>query len=218
MYRPNNSLTSPLQQIPNAQYNYPVRSLPNEQQIRYGSERPMSSTMQQYFQQQQQQPYSQTDSRYTPMPSQPQVTQRNLPNEYVPRFGSERPLSSVNMTTNNQYNGIANRLNSSNNEPLSPIKQPPHHHLRQASLSELDEINYNTNKQLIEHQQQQQIAQQVALRADDLYGKVNPNRLANNLRPNLMDDRTSILNQQYKTLPSRNGLSQPISKFIYNSY
>lgn len=190
------------------QFGYPVRSLPNEQQIRYGSERPMSIHQQQQQQQQQlpfqQQPTSQVDSRYAP-PTQ--MAQRTLPNEFLPRFGSERPSSS-NLHT--QYNPpINNRLHSVN-ESLSPIK--PQTQLRQASLSELDEINYNTNKQLMaEYQQkQQQQQQQNTNRIEDLYGKVNPNRYGNNSKSNPSLD--AAVNQQYKTLPNRSA-NPTMSKF-----
>ena len=199
-----------------------VRSLPNEQQVRYGSERPASMhfTHQQFNtnnninnHQQQQQQYNnggygkQTSSSavaahtHTYQPQQPQAQQhmRTLHHNEM-RFGSERPSTSSyahhlststpsvnNLIFNNNSNNANNRFAAPGNQRIgtdaisSPIKQQPAQQQqqpyqqqqqqqpqpqewkRQASISELDEINY--------HQQQQQQQQQQPF--EDLYGKVN---------------------------------------------
>lgn len=207
--RPNHLVTSPTNQY-HLNSGYPVRTLANEQQVRFGSERPMTAHTQQM---QQQQFMSATDSAVQRAAGPPQIAQRNLPNEYVPRFGSERPAGGymVASNTNNRFQ-----------ETLSPIKPQ----LRQASLSEIDEINYNMSKQQqqqneIEQQQQQpSFFQQQSTRIEDLYGKVNPNRNGLNtngagIRPTNggLEERMAAINQQYKTLPSRTALAnQPTSK------
>ncbi len=147
------------------QYN---RCLPNEQQ-RFGSERPVSMhqvNMNQYIS-------SNTNGHQ-------QMIVRNLPNDIVPRFGSERPSSSNSM--NNNLNSM-NRFNSHLTNQPKPLDR-----MRQASLSELDEINYQNGR-----------AQPVSNdRIDELYGKVN--KPASNMMINQQQNQQ----QHFKTLqPSK---------------
>ena len=107
------------------------------------------------------------------------VSQRGLHNEFGPRYGSERPAS-------NQQIYPARFI-----EHTSPIKHQPK--LRQASLSELDEINYHNQQNLIaEHQ----------AKAEELYNRNNMaiNRHSSN---NDVVSYQTESNGQYKTLPSR---------------
>ena len=93
---------------------------------------------------------------------------------------------------------------------LSPIKQQQQNNnnnvrMRQSSLSELDEINYN-NRQTLEQQQHQQQELPINNQFEDLYGKVRNNNNNNN---NFVHHQQQIQHhhqqQQFKTLPSRNG-------------
>lgn len=183
------SVTSPTPQFnPNLQhhqqYQHQPRGLPNEQQIRYGSERPAMLQNQ------------------TPM-----IQQRNgLPNELIPRFGSERPSSSQTQQHHNhnhhhhqqQQQQRFNGQQPVNGHDLSPIKTT--NRARQASLSELDEINYNQQMQ-----QQQQF--------EDLYGKVRPNI---ETTPNLSLNGT-VSPQLYKTLPNNNSRNGNVNNLSLNN-
>ena len=207
---------------------YPQRGLPNEHQIRYGSERPAATNHQLNG--------NQMNGNHGNQGSHA----RNLPNELVPRFGSERPASSMAQMQQNhffqqqqqmqQMNGNTQRythvLNGNGNvADVSPIKQQ-NARVRQASLSELDEINYNNRQNLEQqqHQQQQQQQQQQPLisnQFEDLYGKVrngssqqmhqhHSQQLPQQQHQIQFDERPQIINmhqqqQQFKTLPSRNG-------------
>ena len=187
----NNSNSSPiksvLKQSPqnfNSNHHVPAqRGLPNEQQIRYSSERPVSM-------------HSNQMMNY-PMNGQNNmnIMPRQLPNEFIPRYGSERPTSVLSSISNHQY-----RLNSLGNGESPSKQQNNMNKMRQASLSELDEINYSNGKQsnIIELQQQNKF--------DDLYGKVNANRINQNQNQN---NQFIMSNQQNftKTLPNRNNLN-----------
>jgi len=95
-----------------------------------------------------------------PTPPHNGVAQRGLPNELGPRYGSERP-SSHHFQHAPNFGGA------------SPTKQQQQQQpkFRQSSLSELDEINYNSQQQ----QQQPPQPGSAANRFDDLYGRVNSN-------------------------------------------
>jgi hypothetical protein len=161
------------------QYQHQPRGLPNEQQIRYGSERPAMSVS-------------------SSLQSQgPGVQQRSgLPNELIPRFGSERPSQMQQQHHHNHHNQQQQRFNGQqqqqqqqpvNGHDLSPSKSASNiNRARQASLSELDEINYN------QQQQQRQF--------EDLYGKVRPN-IEQTPNPTL---NANVNQQMYKTLPNNN--------------
>lgn len=156
--------------------------MPNEQQIRYGSERPASNFSQQNQQLDNQQRF---------------YNQRNLPNELGPRFGSERPASTLpHHQPQPRFNPAADsspiKQQQQLQQPIQTLKQ------RQASLNELDEINYN-------NQQQNKF--------DELYGKVNPTK--QNIdqfktlptRPNIQnleDSRTKSFGQLYEQIWSAN--------------
>jgi len=157
----------------NNQVTSPIRALPNEH-MRYGSERPVSMHGQQYH------INNQTNGNVNSNGFTANLSQRNLHNEFGPRYGSERPASALasNFFNNQQQQqglSAVQRLNgnTSNSDLVSsPIRQvPPPAPLpvpiqngkfngRQASLSELDEINYN-------NQNENQI------KFDELYGRVN---------------------------------------------
>lgn len=182
----NGQVTSPTHHQPY------YRGLPNEQQIRYGSERPVSIHQS-----------ATNDNRYGNHNGS-QIAQRNLPNEFGPRFGSERPSSSVSQRFNNPETSPVKQQHQHQQQP-QPFVQA---RLRQASLSELDEINYNTRQSLIE-QQQNQNQQQVKL--EDLYGKVNNQNKYYDGQQNQVIQQQPPPQQQYKTLPSRtNGYNQVI--------
>ena len=222
----NGGVTSPI-----STHQFPQRGLPNEQQIRYGSERPASNN--QHHHQHHNHQLNMMNGGVMLATANGHIQQRNLPNELIPRFGSERPASSVShMHQQQQYH---QRLNGhTNGAELSPIKQQQlNMRARQASLSELDEINYNNNRQLqLEQHQQESPPLNGNNQFDDLYGKVrNPLPITtkqnnNNNNNQLVDERTQFTNgqipsslnghhtnningssgqQQYKTLPSRNG-------------
>ena len=202
-----------------------ARTLPNEQQTRFGSERPLSthvttgsSTHHNHYQ------MSMMNGGVSSMNTNGHV-QRNLPNELVPRFGSERPASSMNqyqLGANQRFNAVNN--NGSTSELLSPIKQQHQQQqqqqqnlrARQASLSELDEINYN-NRQLEQHEQSQIPSNQF----EDLYGKVRQpvvqtkNGINEERPPQFANAQMGVpLNanhSQYRTLPSRNGNMNNVS-------
>jgi hypothetical protein len=181
--RPNFNQQHILSPTNSSNHHHIQRTLPNEQQIRYGSERPVSMHQLQ-IQQHQQQQFNNNHHQVV----------RNLPNELVPRFGSERPAPTQSMIQqHHNINHHSRRFNSVTDTGTSPIRFNHQDSLttsnnqqqkmqRQASLNELDEINYNNQ---ILHQQQQQLNPQrdPQLRQnsnnnkfDDLYGKVNPNR------------------------------------------
>lgn len=129
-----------------------TRQLPNEAQVRYGSERPVSMHQLQIQQQQSQ-----------------QQTIRNLPNDAMPRFGSERPAMAnhpMSMTPLNslpfsqtQQQPIPKRFNDTVRQSSQPQLQRP----QQISLNEMDEIDYNNkmngnyrNQMPMQQNQQQQ--------------------------------------------------------------
>jgi hypothetical protein len=255
-----NVVTSPT----STQHHFPShiqRGLPNEQQIRYGSERPMSNNNQHYNNHQLNMMNggvammamamattatngtSTTNGHYNGHHQQ-QQQQRNLPNELIPRFGSERPASSMShmqqqqQQYHSQLNGGNQRFNNkhANGNELSPIKQQQqqqHLRTRQASLSELDEINYNNNNNRqvqFEHQQDTTTNNNNSNNQfDDLYGKVrNQQPQLPPQKQNQIEERIQInghnhqnvnggsgggviTQQQYKTLPSRNGNINNIS-------
>jgi hypothetical protein len=138
----------------------PQRTLSTEQ-VRFGSERPISmisnqnglpfsSNVNNYanqitsnnnFQQQHQQQ----------QPKYPPSTARTLTNDSVPRFGSERPAAT-------SYNPQNFDLRAYNNQPNKP------QYNRKPSLSEVDEINYNN---------QQENSNNKFKGFDDLYGNNN---------------------------------------------
>ena len=175
-----NGVTSPLNKVQtrhsnnNNQVTSPIRALPNEH-MRYGSERPVSIHGQQYHYNNNNN-QQQTNGNGMHHPSS-HLSQRNLPNEFGPRYGSERPasaLASQYFINNNQQgmSAVQRLSNNLSNTDLvtSPIRPSPNgiaNKFRQASLSELDEINYN-NLHVAQAEQQAKL--------DELYGRVNPNR------------------------------------------
>ena len=171
------------------------RNLHNEQQVRYGSERPVSMHQLQIQQQQQQQILShQAQQHY----QQQQQTVRNLPNDLMPRFGSERPAtmasaSSLNTNTTNGYqtrrfNSVSDTNNHNHHHhpfiqhpnQSSPLRQLQHQpilrhqvnqqqHMQQ-QLDELEEINYNNASNNNNNVNNRMM---MVNNHDELYGKMN---------------------------------------------
>jgi hypothetical protein len=159
------------------------RTLPNESQTRYGSERPVSMHQLQIQQQQQ-------------FNSNQQTTGRNLPNEIAPRFGSERPAMTAASTSNilqqnNMSNGIAGsyhtrRFNSVTDTAATTNALPrPQQPLQQQQSS--SPLRQAQHQPILRHppiQQQQQhqtipfqLQQQQQLNQFDELDEINYNQL-----------------------------------------